>query len=294
MKTFEQATGVQRRAMSAELRTAGDEFALTGYAATFNSWSKNLGGFRELLMPGAFDRSLKGKPDVKCLFNHAPDNILGRTKSGTLVLSTDAKGLKFRCELNRGSQYHRDVYEAVKRGDIDECSFAFTVTKEGQSWEEGRDTETGEPIALRKLKDVDLIDVSVVTYPAYNQTSAGARAAGAAGKALETHGLKEALKIFRRAALAMAQELRGGVSQMDFASKMDFAHRCAELACQISNRCYDEMTDSDDEDSDDEVLRGAHRYANAGLNMACDSMATVRLRYGKKKADKAKILGRGR
>jgi uncharacterized protein len=177
-------TGVQRRSTAGGLRTAAssNEFALEGYAALYNSLSKNLGqgkkNFREKIAPGTFQRSLTSGADVKALFNHAPDNILGRTKSGTLKLSDDSHGLKFRCDLNQKSQAHRDLYESVKRGDIDECSFAFTVARGGDDWmDDGcEDDDSGETCALRTLKDVDLIDVSVVTYPAYAGTEAGARA----------------------------------------------------------------------------------------------------------------------
>jgi HK97 family phage prohead protease len=158
-----------------ELRTTGDEFALVGYAARHNVLSHNLGGFREIIRPGTFTRSLKAKADVKCLLNHAADNILGRTKSGTLTLGQDDRGLSFRCQLDRSNSDHQNLYASIKRGDIDECSFAFTVAPGGQKWDEGKDPETGEDCLMRSLTDVDLLDVSAVTYPAYPSTSVGAR-----------------------------------------------------------------------------------------------------------------------
>jgi uncharacterized protein len=289
MKTFEQATGIQRRTMTAELRTAGDEFALVGYAATFNSWSKDLGGFRERILPGTFARSLAAKADVKCLKNHAPDNILGRTKSGTLTLSTDAKGLKFRCELDKNSQAHKDLYASVQRGDIDECSFAFTVPAGGDALTEGLDPDTNQRCVLRTLKDVDLLDVSVVTYPAYNQTSAGARNHR---YPVPGSNLDFSIKQMRKAAQLMARELRADSGMTDFASLMQHAHSCAEIACQISQRCYDGMTDDDGEiGGDDEDLRSAHQMANDSLNVACDKMASARLRHSALK-DGLKALGR--
>lgn len=153
-----------------ELRAdQGDEMALVGYAALFNHESKDLGGFREIIAPGAFARSLQeADSDVKCLFNHDSNQILGRTKSGSLTLATDDRGLKFRCLINKEDPEAMALYARVKRGDIDECSFAFTVAKGGQSWNESA------PI-VRTLTDVNLLDVSAVTYPAYNGTSVGAR-----------------------------------------------------------------------------------------------------------------------
>jgi len=93
----------EKRIMDAELRafgggqdSQGDEFAIEGYAARFNSESKDLGGFREIIAPSAFTRALAEKQDVFCLVNHSSDKILGRSSSGTLTLSQDDKGLKLR------------------------------------------------------------------------------------------------------------------------------------------------------------------------------------------------------
>jgi uncharacterized protein len=171
-------TKTEYRSLSAELRAEaeGDEMAIAGYAALFNQNSKNLGGFKERIAPGAFTRSLKEGADVKALLNHDPSHLLGRTKNGSLTLSQDERGLKFRCVLNAESGAHRDLYASIKRGDLDECSFAFTVPQGGDSFDEAID-ETGVRYQRRTLKDVNLLDVSAVTYPAYNNTSVGARSA---------------------------------------------------------------------------------------------------------------------
>lgn len=163
-----------------ELRASGDEFAITGYAAKFNSESKDLGGFRELIAPSAFKRSLEGNADVKCLFNHDANQILGRTTSGTLKLWQDEKGLAFKNELDPANSAHKNLYASVKRGDINECSFAFTVPKGGQVWSdkqiEGTDGRGVDDFyAVRTLTDLNLLDVSAVTYPAYNDTNVSAR-----------------------------------------------------------------------------------------------------------------------
>jgi len=164
-----------RTIANASLRTSsqGDEIALAGYAALFNSTSKDLGGFREVIAPGAFTRTLKAGDDVKALVNHDPSQLLGRSKNKTLTLTQDERGLKFRVVLNPKSTAHRDLYAAVERGDMDECSFAFTVG-DGQDWDEGED-ENGLRFQRRTLKDVKLMDISAVTYPAYDGTSVGAR-----------------------------------------------------------------------------------------------------------------------
>lgn len=162
---------IERRFLS-ELRAEGqgDEMSLVGYAAKFGVESGDLGGFRETIMPGAFTRSLQSGADVRCLFNHDPSIVLGRTKNGTLTLEEDATGLRFRCVLPN-TQAARDLHASVKRGDIDSNSFAF-IPKE-QTWEKA--SENGDMYASRKLMSVDLQDVSPVTYPAYPNTELSAR-----------------------------------------------------------------------------------------------------------------------
>ena len=155
---------------------AGDQMILEGYAARFNSPSKDLGGFRETIAPGAFKRSLAQNDDGFCLFNHSADKVLGRSSSGTLVVSEDDKGLHFRCQLDPNQQWHRDLHSAVKRGDLRECSFAFTPNgADGEDWQNIKD-ERGNWFISRTLKDVNLFDASVVSHPAYDNTNVSARA----------------------------------------------------------------------------------------------------------------------
>jgi HK97 family phage prohead protease len=204
--TFVRPTGQEQRTISAELRTsAGDEFALVGRAAAYNSWSRDLGGFREILKPGTFSRSVRNGDDVKALFNHDPSRILGRTKSGTLTLQDTENGLRFRVQLDKNSQQHRDLYCLVQRGDLDSCSFAFVVPPGGQQWSEGPDPEdASKRIALRTITDVDLKDVSIVTEPAYEATSVSARSKPTDYGTLDK--VKANLRILKRAARAMAQD----------------------------------------------------------------------------------------
>jgi len=145
--------------------------AIEGYAAVFNEVA-DLGFFREVIKPGAFTRCLGDKPDVRCLFNHDPNMVLGRTLAGTLTLKEDSKGLFFRCEPPDTS-YARDLMACIERGDVDQCSFAFSV--EAENWQYSKNAE-GDREALRELTDLNLYDVSPVTYPAYEGTSVGARA----------------------------------------------------------------------------------------------------------------------
>ena len=152
-----------------ELRDAADGKPpqLVGYAAVFNSQSEDLGGFREIILPGAFDRALSEGHDVRALVNHNPDKMLGRTSSKTARLGIDERGLRVEVDVP-DTQDGRDTLTLVQRGDLSQMSFAFQVRAD--QWR----TENGAP--LRELLDVDLFDVSVVAYPAYPATAVSARA----------------------------------------------------------------------------------------------------------------------
>jgi uncharacterized protein len=156
-----------------ELRAeqADDKQYISGYAALFDSLSEEMYGFREKIMPGAFARTLRERADVRELINHDPNLILGRSSAGTLELSEDKNGLKFRCELPKTS-YASDLMESIKRGDITQCSFGFVTRK--QAWIEDDKDETA-PQVIREIHDVDLFDTSVVTYPAYPDTTVSSR-----------------------------------------------------------------------------------------------------------------------
>lgn len=159
---------IERRAFGAniELRAAEDGQKIVGYAAVFNSYSEDLGGFRERIAAGAFANVLEN--DVRALFNHESDVVLGRTKSGTLTLEEDETGL--RVEITPpNTQAARDVMELLKRGDVDQMSFAFRVGKD--MWTKNED----ETIERTITEIASLYDVSVVTYPAYPDTSAAVR-----------------------------------------------------------------------------------------------------------------------
>lgn len=185
MKTLQTITlgGRESRRLTApiELRAEGDSEQsniIFGYAAKFNSRSGNLGEanrqFYETIAPGAFDDVLLD--DVRALFNHEPDMILARSKNGegTLTLGIDDVGLTYMFEAP-DTQVGRDLLVSLRRGDIDQSSFSFTVSKDGQSWVESRD-ENGATVYERTITKVSrLYDVSPVTYPAYEDTEVDVR-----------------------------------------------------------------------------------------------------------------------
>jgi len=158
----------QRTFSGVQLRAAAD-FTLQGIAAPYNTWSGDLGGFKEQIRPGAFARALREKQDVKCLFNHDADYVYGRVKNGTLTLRDTAAGLAFTNQLDKKNSRHQALYASVERGDVDECSFAFQLNPGGDVWNDARTQRTLIDIAK-------LYDVSVVCYPAYTTgTSVDAR-----------------------------------------------------------------------------------------------------------------------
>ena len=142
--------------------------AIEGYASVFDSWSEELGGespFREKVVKGAFEETIQ-QDDIRALFNHDPNYVLGRNRSGTLELAEDEKGLRVRI-IPPATQWAKDLLVSIKRGDITQMSFGFTVILDRWSYEDYMD--------VRELLKVKLYDVSPVTFPAYTQTECGIR-----------------------------------------------------------------------------------------------------------------------
>lgn len=140
---------------------------IVGYAAVFNSWSEDLGGFTERIEPGAFGPALKNS-DVRALFNHDKNYVLGRQSAGTLRMNEDDKGLHIEISPPN-TQWARDLMESIKRQDVNQQSFSFRVKTD--EWSEDKDKK-----ATRSIKEFDKIrDVSIVTFPAYRETSVAVR-----------------------------------------------------------------------------------------------------------------------
>ncbi|MEN6336793.1 MAG: HK97 family phage prohead protease [Phycisphaerales bacterium] len=158
-----------------EIRVEGEGKAkkLVGYAAVFKSVT-DIGWFREQIEPGCFSDTIEDD-DIRGLFNHDSNLILGRNKAKTLRLKEDSKGLWFEIDVP-DTQVGRDTLTSVERGDVSGCSFAFTTLADAWDYSD-------EDSPLRTLKKARLYDVGPVTYPAYPDTSVAARSLEAAKKA---------------------------------------------------------------------------------------------------------------
>jgi hypothetical protein len=144
----------------------GNKPKIRGHAAVFNKLSEPMFGFREQIAPGTFAKTIK-KDDIRALFNHDPNYVLGRNKAKTLTLTEDDKGLYIEIDPPDTS-WARDLQESIKRNDINQMSFGFIVEKDEWLQEKGKES-------IRTLQEVKLFDVSPVTFPAYPQTSVKVR-----------------------------------------------------------------------------------------------------------------------
>lgn len=162
---------IEIRTFNVELRADGQNPPrIEGYAATFNALSEDLGNFREQIEPGFFDDVLGD--DARALFNHDRNFVLGRKANGTLNMAQDANGLRVSIDPPQTQLIQDILLTPMKRGDINQMSFAFTVKPNGDDWND----KDGQLVrTLKKGGALRLYDVSVVTEPAYPQTSAAVR-----------------------------------------------------------------------------------------------------------------------
>ncbi len=188
-----------------ELRAKGDTVTIAGYAAVFNKDSEPLGGFIEQVAPSAFNKTLK-EADIRGLFNHDSNYVLGRNKAKTMKLGTDATGLHYEIDANLDDPDHVRVIQKIERGDITGSSFGFRTVKD--KWDDV-DPDDGE-LPKRTLIEVKLFDVGPVTFPAYPDTEAqlSSRALASFAEAFEVP-LEQVL------AAAGANELRSLIRTLD-------------------------------------------------------------------------------
>ena len=149
-------------------REDGDSHIIEGYFAVFNSNYEIAPGMSESIAPGAFSNTLSN--DVRALINHDTTLVLGRTKANTLELRETERGLWGKIYINPNDVDAMNLYERVKRGDVDQCSFGFNIRSQ--------DTDILDDGSVHwTIKDVELFEVSCCTFPAYEETNIAARAA---------------------------------------------------------------------------------------------------------------------
>ena len=193
----------ERRFFTSELRIDNREKpTIEGHAAVFNQKSEEMWGFREVIRPGAFAKTIK-TADVRALWNHDPNFVLGRTKNNTLELSEDEIGLRSIIHPP-DTIFANDILESIKRGDVDQMSFGFiTITDEFRM---------EDKVMIRELIEVELFDVSPVTFPAYPQTDVQANEAStyfeARMKNLSPAAVpKDQIRLIREKHAAMRQKM---------------------------------------------------------------------------------------
>ncbi len=162
----------QTRSLQTELKTRAEpdsqDMYIEGYFAVFNRQTELWPGAFEEIAPMAFDGTLGN--DIRALINHDTTLVLGRNKSGTLELKADSHGLWGRVKVNPNDTDAVNVYERVKRGDVDQCSFGFNITSEETEWRDDGSVKW-------TITGIDLHEVSVCTFPAYEDTGVQARKA---------------------------------------------------------------------------------------------------------------------
>ena len=158
----------QARSQATQFRAAETEGKkyIEGYFSVFNSIYELWPGATESIDPGAFDGALED--DIRALINHDTTLVLGRNKAGTLELKIDSKGLWGRIEINEKDQDAMNLYARVERGDVNQCSFGFDILEEDTTYNDDNTVHW-------TIKRVKLYEVSVVTFPAYEDTSVQAR-----------------------------------------------------------------------------------------------------------------------
>lgn len=178
-------TKIEKRGGTLGVETRADDGkrTLSGYAAVFNSDTTIGDYFIERIDPAAFNNAVNG--DVRALVDHDTGRVIGRTKSGTLRLAVDERGLKVEIDVPDTAD-GRDLWTLVERGDISGMSFGFRVTK--QEWD-----ETGD-LPIRTILEVELYEVSAVAFPAYDDTSLGLRDLESARAELEAARAEEKRK----------------------------------------------------------------------------------------------------
>jgi HK97 family phage prohead protease len=148
------------------------ETGLQGYAAVYGVESRDMGGWKEVLVRGAFKNSLKRGLDVRMLYQHDTKQVLARESAGNLTLREDSEGLYFEADL-LDTAFNRDVVANVAARNLDAMSFGMPYSSVKTKWDRSADGKT----AIRNVTEADVVEISVVTWPAYEETTVQARCA---------------------------------------------------------------------------------------------------------------------
>jgi HK97 family phage prohead protease len=221
-----------------EVREEGDSLRFSGHAAVFDQ-TTDLGFMRERVAPGAFKRTIKNGANVAFLYNHDPSTVMARTTSGTLRLSEDDQGLVVDADLDPSDVDVQRLAPKLRRGDVSQMSFGFSVVKE--------DTDEDDDGEVRVLREVELFDVSPVTYPAYAGTDGG---------------LRHAMELLqqRAAAAGLPVTVQVPQAQRSFAELLDdlIAFDEAEADPEQVRAAIDALTTLIDSETDDPQPEGQH------------------------------------
>lgn len=153
----------------------GKPTTIVGYAAVYGPEAVIAGMFRERIAPGAFRSVIEQQQDVRALFNHDDNIVLGRTTNGTLRLSEDERGLRYEFDPNMSDPEAVSVLAKIQRGDVSQSSYGFRVAENGDTWT--KPMRAGE-LPLRTITNFDILrDISPVTFPAFEETTSEARSA---------------------------------------------------------------------------------------------------------------------
>lgn len=166
---------LELRPVTGEVRAIEEDDAryIIGYGIVFNQWSEDLGGFREIIRPGAEDSALAS--DLLVAANHDFNFLLGSRAAGTAEIRVDDAGVNYRVRINDDDPLAVSMFSKVKRGDISGSSFQFAIAEDGDKW-----TIDGEDVRREITRFAEVIEMGPVARPAYPQTSAIARSIVAA------------------------------------------------------------------------------------------------------------------
>ena len=245
MKPHDQWESRMLATIHLETRAGKSMPVIRGQAAPFGSLSEDLGGFRERIEKGAFDKSVRGlRRDVAALREHNPELLLGRQSAGTLKMREDSSGLQIKIDPPN-DEVGRSTVSSIRRGDLTSMSFGFVARDFAWVREMGAD--------VRVLKDVELFDVSVVTFPAFPDTSVAARSLKSWNGGTHFRGSDDGYAYRQRKI-----EIMGGDSGSSMRGDAGYAYRRRELEAMGSGSRPGAVGDSDFPG----VLRSLQRFSD--------------------------------